>query len=147
MKNQLRHIGNNNGGFSLINDFFNRDFFSDFFNKDIVDHSLLNNMYGKHNVEKISDDIYRISVNVAGYKKDEIEISLEKGLLKIRGQIRQENNDKKYIYQGFAASFSNAFSVGEDAEVLEAKIDNGILSIDVKEKLPIEHKPQKILIK
>lgn len=122
---------------------FDEFFDSNSFPKELSKYHRFANTY---NIEKITEDKYKISINVAGYKKEDIEILLEDNLLIIKGIMKNHNQDK-YLYQGFSSKFYNQFKVEEGAEVLDAAIENGILEITVKEHLPDKKNAKKIPIK
>lgn len=122
---------------------FDEFFDSDSFPRELSKYHRFTNNY---NIEKLSEDKYKISINVAGYKKEDIEILLENDLLIIKGNMKNLNQDK-YLYQGFSSKFYNQFKVEEGAEVLDASIENGILEITIKEHLPNKKQAKKIPIK
>ena len=121
---------------SLLSPMFSRnnifDVFEDFFNKD----SFLGNIspINNYNIEKLNNSSYRIYVNVAGYKKEEIELFLEDGYLNIEAKSKLEKNNEKYIHQGISSSFRQSFSIEEEAEIINAELQDGILHIDIKVK-------------
>ncbi|MCL2566814.1 MAG: Hsp20 family protein [Alphaproteobacteria bacterium] len=94
---------------------------------------------GYYNIVRKNDEIYQIVLNVAGFKKEDIEIIFEGDMLTIRGSVRQEQNQDRYIYQGFSSTFHNSFSIGENAEILDATVQDGMLIIDIFDKKQITH--------
>ena len=136
MRNYLKPYTTSNLS-TLIDDFFNRDMFPSKYNQT-----------GNYTVEKLSQDTYRLTVNVAGFAKENIDITVNEGTLHISGNISSEKHDKKdYLYNGFSSSFSNYFTISEDAEILSAEIKDGLLKIDIKEHLPKKNEPKKISIR
>jgi molecular chaperone IbpA len=123
---------------SMIDDFFND-------RTSIFDRA--NRLSGNYNVIKISDDIYQIALNVAGFNREDIEVIHDEDVLIIKGSVSQAKDKDKYIYQGFSSSFHNSFSIGRDAEILNAEIKDGILIIEIKDYKHISNQPKKIFIK
>ena len=127
-----------NSMFSLFDDFFARDsFFKDSFHT----------IGSSYNIEKLGLDSYRLSINVAGFRKDEISLSLDNGYLTIEGKHKLEKKESDYIHRGFASEFCNSFSIEEGSEVLDAYVADGILHVDIKVKKPLHKSPQNIAIR
>jgi molecular chaperone IbpA len=127
-----------NNMFSLFDDFFGRDsFFKDNFQS----------VGSSYNIEKLGQDSYRLSVNVAGFKKDEIYLSLDNGYLKVEGKHKLEKRANDYIYKGFASEFCNSFSLEEGSEILDAHLLDGVLHVDIKVKKPLHRSPKNIFIR
>ena len=137
----------------LMSDFHNMhkkflSAFDEFFDSDSFPRELskYHRFANNYNIEKLSEDKYKISINVAGYKKEDIEILLENDLLIIKGSMKNQSKDK-YLYQGCSSQFYNQFKVEEGAEVSDASIENGILTITIKEPLLDKKHAKKIPIK
>lgn len=133
---------------SIIDDFFNDR--TSIFDRGFFDrNSMISSRgVGNYNLVKVSDDVYQIVLNVAGFKKEDIEITHDGEILTIKGSISQSKDNKdNYIYQGFSSSFHNSFSIGADAEILKAEVKDGMLVIDVKDNKRITSQPKKISIK
>lgn len=91
---------------------------------------------------------YTIEVDLPGYAKEDISIELKKGIIKI--SAKKEKNEKKYIHQEkFVENVSREFSIGEniDETKIEAKLENGILEIDIPKKTKEPETSNKIEIK
>lgn len=115
------------------------------------DPSFVNNGsgYPPYNISKNSDDIYEITLAVAGFKKDDIDISLEDGTLKIEGTSGVLDSDKEieYLHKGIAErNFIRTFKLAEFVEVKDAKLEDGILRVTLYRNVPDALKPQKIKI-
>lgn len=115
------------------------------------DPSFVNNGsgYPPYNISKNSDDIYEITLAVAGFKKDDIDISLEDGTLKIEGTSGVLDSDKEieYLHKGIAErNFIRTFKLAEFVEVKDAKLEDGILRVTLFRNVPDALKPQKIKI-
>tara|TARA_B100000902_G_C27321759_1_gene925126 strand:- start:1080 stop:1472 length:393 start_codon:yes stop_codon:yes gene_type:complete len=115
------------------------------------DPSFVNNGsgYPPYNISKNSDDIYEITLAVAGFKKGDIDISLEDGTLKIEGTSGVLDSDKEieYLHKGIAErNFIRTFKLAEFVEVKDAKLEDGILRVTLFRNVPDALKPQKIKI-
>jgi molecular chaperone IbpA len=115
------------------------------------DPSFINNGtgYPPYNISKTSDDIYEITLAVAGFKKGDIDISLEDGTLKIEGTSGVLDSDKEveYLHKGIAErNFIRTFKLAEFVEVKDAKLEDGILKVTLFRNVPDALKPQKIKI-
>ena len=107
------------------------------------------NNYPPHNIVKYSNDTYAIEVAVAGFTKDEISVSVDQDQLTIRGKMdRPKDTNVEYLHRGLAArDFEQVFTLAEYMEVTGAKVDNGMLQIDIKRVIPEALKPRQIEIK
>ncbi|MBA1292999.1 Hsp20 family protein [Pseudomonas lurida] len=103
--------------------------------------------YPPHNVEKHGDDQYRIVIAVAGLAEEDLEIQVEKGVLMVAGDKRENNAEVTYLHQGIAQrAFRLSFRLMDHIEVQGAKLSNGLLSIDLLRVVPEEAKPKRIAI-
>jgi molecular chaperone IbpA len=112
---------------------------------------LQNSNYPPHNIVKYSDDTYGIEVAVAGFTKEEVTVEVDQDQLTIRGIKDRPNVDTgqiEYLHRGLAArDFEQSFTLAEYMEVVGAKVDNGMLQIDIKRVVPDALKPRQIEIK
>lgn len=108
-----------------------------------------NTNYPPYNIVKYGEDSYGIEVAVAGFDKDEISVEIDQDQLTIRGvKSRTEENPVEYLHRGLAArDFEQTFTLAEYMEVIDAKVDNGMLQIDIKRVVPEALKPRQIEIK
>ena len=110
-----------------------------------------NGSYPPYNIIEIDEDHYLVEVAVAGFNKDEIEITTHDGRLKIEG--RQNRNDDEldeltYLHKGISArSFEREWALAEHVEVTKAKVENGLLQIELAREIPEALKPKTITIK
>lgn len=103
--------------------------------------------YPPYDVLKLDEDTFLVSLAVAGFSKDDIEISVDEGTLKITGEI-VEVTDAEVLHKGIAArKFTRSFALGEYMEVSSASLKDGMLNINVVRNVPEEKKPKTIKIK
>jgi molecular chaperone IbpA len=95
---------------------------------------------------KLSDDHYRITMAVAGFKPDEIDISQQENLLVIKGE-RQQETEGEYLHRGIACRpFVRRFELAEHVKVEDAHLADGLLNISLKREIPEAMKPRRIEI-
>ena len=103
--------------------------------------------YPPYNVELVSEDQYRISMAVAGFDRTEIEIETERDVLKIVGRKAKQEAQGTYLHRGIASrDFEHSFRLADHVKVVGARLDNGLLNIDLQREIPEAHKPRRILI-
>jgi len=118
--------------------------FDSLFN-DLQRHSNLNT-YPPHNIVKIDDTKYLLEFAVAGFEKEDISIMQEDGMLLISGF--SEKDDREYVHRGISArNFENKFRLAEFVEVMDAKMENGLLIVNLEKIVPEELQPRKIDVK
>lgn len=106
-----------------------------------------NGGYPPYNVELIGDNQYRITIAVAGFAQSEIEITAHDNLLSVRGAHPEEKSERQYLYQGIAErNFERKFQLAEHIVVRGARLENGLLYIDLERLVPEEVKPRRIEI-
>ncbi|MCG8690018.1 MAG: Hsp20 family protein [Minwuiales bacterium] len=95
-----------------------------------------NDGYPPYNIEQRGNDGLRISVAVAGFSNEDLQLSLEDNQLTIRGK-QAEDPDRVYLHRGIAArQFLRTFVLAEGIEIVEARLDNGLLHIDLVRPQP-----------
>lgn len=101
-----------------------------------------------YNIEKFSEDAYQISIAVAGFSPDELDITLTDGVLVVSGNSKEDDNDDaRFIHRGIAKrSFERRFQLAEAIEVLDASFDHGMLRVDLKRVVPEHLLPRSIKI-
>ena len=108
---------------------------------------LSSDSYPPYNIEQISSTILRITIAVAGFEKNELDISLEGNQLLIRGSRTESDSEKIYIHRGIATrQFQRNFVLAEGIKVEGATIENGLLNIDLVQPVSQEQS-KKIEIK
>ncbi len=102
--------------------------------------------YPPYKIEKTGEDAYRITLAVAGFDQDELEITSQPNQLIVAGRNRQDNGIE-YIYQGFAGrAFERRFSLADHVRVTGADLHQGLLAIDLAREVPEAAKPRRIEI-
>lgn len=107
-----------------------------------------NGGFPPYNIEALGDDKYRLTLAVAGFSKDEIDVSVEDGNLVIEGRkVKDPEATHNYIYQGIAErDFTRKFKLMEYVVITSASLTDGMLVIDLERELPEALKPRKIEI-
>ncbi|WP_444997272.1 Hsp20 family protein [Aliikangiella sp. IMCC44359] len=102
--------------------------------------------YPPYNIEVLDDNGYAITVAVAGFSKEELNIQVEKGVLTIRGN-KTDKDEHEYLYQGIAnRSIERKFNLADYVEVTRAELSNGLLTISLVKDIPEAMKPKTIAI-
>lgn len=97
-----------------------------------------------YDIARTDENSYRVTVAVAGFSPDDLEISYEPNLLIITGD-RKENGDADYLHRGLAAkSFIRRFELADHVKVSGASLVNGLLTIDLVREVPEAMKPRRI---
>ena len=106
------------------------------------------NSYPPYNIEAAGEDEYRVTMAVAGFGEDDIEITTHNGQLVVAGHIyRDEDDARKFLHRGIAErDFERRFNLAEHVVVNGAQLENGLLHIFLVREIPEEKKPRKISI-
>ncbi|GAB4128013.1 MAG: Hsp20 family protein [Rhodothalassiaceae bacterium] len=100
-----------------------------------------------YNIEKLGEDEYRITMAVAGFTPEELDIELEDRSLTITGRSSEDEEGRTFLHRGIAKrAFTRSFRLAETIEVNGARFENGLLSIDLVRRVPEHLKPRKIAI-
>ena len=106
--------------------------------------------YPPYNVVKYSDDRYKIEIAVAGFSRDELDISIEDNKLTVTGSATESPENfaaREYIHKGIGKrSFTHVFTLAETVVVEGADIVDGLLVVELCNVIPEEKKPRKIEI-
>jgi len=103
--------------------------------------------YPPYDIVRVGDDVYRISLALAGFSPDDITITAQQNLLTVAGR-RAHTGERAYLYQGIATRpFERQFSLADFVEVADASFENGLLQIDLVRKVPEAMKPRKVEIR
>ncbi|ELV7508626.1 Hsp20 family protein [Aeromonas veronii] len=102
--------------------------------------------YPPYNIEQLGDNDYRISMAVAGFPQEELELSFQENLLTVKGN-KQADTGRNYLYQGIAErGFERRFQLADYVRVKGADLKNGLLHIELVREVPEAMKPRKIEI-
>jgi molecular chaperone IbpA len=105
--------------------------------------------YPPYNIERTSENHYRISLAVAGFAEKDLAVEVKEGVLSVHGkrETDRENGQGRYLHQGIAGrAFERRFQLAENVEVRGAQLENGLLHIDLERIVPEEKKPRRITI-
>lgn len=106
-----------------------------------------NQGFPPYNIEKSDDNHYRITLALAGFRQDDIEIELEGTRLSVKGTLPTPENEPKWLHQGLVMQpFSLSFTLAEHMQVSGASFANGLLHIDLERQVPEEVAPKRIAI-
>ena len=100
-----------------------------------------------HNILKLDESRYVVELAIAGFSKDEIEITVENGSLTVKGERKEKDADVQYLHRGIGTrSFTKTLTVADTIEVKGAEFKDGILRIGLENIVPEHKKPRKIEI-
>ncbi len=105
--------------------------------------------YPPYNIERTGDNAYRVSVAVAGFGENDLNIELKENTLTIKGEKQAKTEEKagEVLYQGIAArAFERVFQLADFVQVKGAKLENGLLHVDLIREIPETKKPRQIPI-
>ena len=106
-----------------------------------------NQSYPPYDLLKLDEDTYRLSLAVAGFSREDIDVSVDNGSLIIKGEL-VEVTDAEIVHKGIAGrKFTRTFALGEYMEVTGAELKDGMLTITIDRIVPEEKKPKSIKIK
>ena len=106
-----------------------------------------NSNYPPYNILKLNQNLYRITLALAGFSKDDIEVLLEDSILFIKSVNKEHSDNNEYLYKGIAnRSFEKKFQLAENVKVNNACFKNGLLNIDLIKIKPEKKKILKINI-
>jgi len=104
--------------------------------------------YPPFNLERLGDDRYRITLAVAGFGRDEIEITAQQNLLLVTGRKDDRQPGAQFLHVGIAnRSFERRFEIADFVFVEDARLNDGLLVIDLVREVPEAMKPKTIAIK
>lgn len=104
------------------------------------------NSYPPYNIERTGEDAYRITMAVAGFNQAELNIESKENILSING-VKDKADDRNYLYHGIAErNFERRFQLADHVKVTNAKLENGLLHIDLVREIPEAKKPRTIQI-
>jgi molecular chaperone IbpA len=100
-----------------------------------------------YDIIKTGEDQYRVTLAVAGFAENELNVTQERNLLVVSGE-KAANEDTQYLHRGIAGrSFQRRFELADHVRVVGANLANGLLTVDLKREIPEAMKPRRIDIK
>jgi molecular chaperone IbpA len=103
--------------------------------------------YPPYNIEKTGDDTYRLTMAVAGFRPEELDLTVKENTLVISGRVSTEANKGEVLYRGIAGrAFERRFVLADHIVVEGADLVNGLLHVGLKRVVPEALKPRKIAI-
>jgi len=100
-----------------------------------------------YNIELVEENKYRITMAVAGFREDELDITSEQNTLLITGRQESADSEPNFLYQGIAArNFERKFQLAEHVKVNGARLENGLLHVELEREIPETMKPRRIAI-
>lgn len=106
--------------------------------------------YPPYDIEQNGEDQYRVTMAVAGFRPDDVDVVVHENSLTVsgRGQSQAENDGKEVLYQGIAKrAFERRFQLADYIKVVNAGLEDGLLAIDLAREVPEEKRPRKIEIR
>jgi molecular chaperone IbpA len=102
--------------------------------------------YPPYNIEKVGEDAYRITIAVAGFERDELQVVAQQNILAVSGRKKSEEN-RQYLHRGLAArAFQRQFNLADFVKVAGAGLENGLLTIELVREVPEAMKPRRVEI-
>jgi molecular chaperone IbpA len=104
--------------------------------------------YPPYNIEKTSDDKYRIMMAVAGFGENDLEIIAQENLLVVIGKLGEpRETGTTYLYRGIATrAFERRFNLADHVRIVGATLTDGVLEVDLERELPEAMKPRRIAV-
>lgn len=106
--------------------------------------------YPPYDLIKVDEDTYEIDIALAGFSKEDINVTVDNGSLIIKGDKQSSTNDESSttVYKGISSrKFTRIFALGEYMEVTSAELEDGLLTIKVERIVPEDKKPKQIEVK
>jgi molecular chaperone IbpA len=106
--------------------------------------------YPPYNVEVHGENDYRVTMAVAGFSQDDLEIEVTDNVLRVSGARADQDKDQetRYLYRGIATrSFERKFQLADYVRVVDARLENGLLHVELRREIPEAMKPRKIEIR
>lgn len=133
------------------------DDFKNFFGKTVGYDDMLKHMtestknfqkvfsYPPYNIRKVDDTKYVIEIALAGFGKQDLELTLDNSTLTVKGEMKSDSEDSEYIFKGIAErAFTRSFNLADSVTINNAEMINGMLKIWLERLIPESKKPRKI---
>lgn len=103
--------------------------------------------YPPYNIAKLGQDKYRVSMAVAGFGEGDLDITAQENMLTVRGKVQDAEKGVEYLHRGIAQrAFEHKFQLADHVKVVGARLQNGLLDIELVREIPEAMKPRKIEI-
>ncbi len=104
--------------------------------------------YPPYNVEVSGENDYRITMAVAGFSPSELSLEVKENILTVTGARAEEDKESRFLYRGIAnRGFERKFQLADYVRVVDARLENGLLHIELRREIPEAMKPRKIEIR
>ena len=105
------------------------------------------NSYPPYNIRTMGENHYQITMAIAGFSEDDLDITTEHNHLVVTGKRAEEEEKGEYLHRGIATrSFERRFNLADHVKVVAASLENGLLHIELEREIPEAMKPRKIKI-
>ena len=105
------------------------------------------NTYPPYNIVQTGEDGYRISIALAGFSEQDLDVTAKENTLVVSGTVSRDDEGKTYLHHGIAGrAFERRFDLADHIKVVNASLVNGLINIDLVREIPEEKKPRKITI-
>lgn len=103
--------------------------------------------YPPYNIEATGENAYRLTMAVAGFSAEDLDITVKENALLVTGKSKKEEEGRQYLYRGIARrAFERRFQLADHIKVAGASLDNGLLHVDLVREIPEAMKPRKVEI-
>jgi molecular chaperone IbpA len=107
-----------------------------------------NSGYPPYDLIKIDEDTYKVDIALAGFSKDDIEVTVDNGSLIIKGEKKDSTDGSQTVHKGISSrKFTRIFALGEYMEVTNAELVDGLLSVKIERIVPEDKRPKQIQVK
>jgi len=104
-------------------------------------------VYPPYNIESTGENAYRLTMAVAGFSADDLDITVKENALLVTGKSKKDEETTEYLHRGIARrAFERRFQLADHIKVVGASLDNGLLHVDLAREIPEAMKPRKIAI-
>ena len=104
--------------------------------------------YPPYNIEKVTEDDYRVTMAVAGFSPEELTITVQEGTLILAGKAKDEDGERTFLHRGIAKrAFERRFELADTIQLGEASFENGLLQVELRRVIPDHKKPRNIEIR
>jgi molecular chaperone IbpA len=104
--------------------------------------------YPPYNIESVGENAYRITMAVAGFGEDDLDVTVQENSLVVSGRAGAKDEQVQFLHRGIAnRAFERRFELADHVKVVGANLVNGMLTISLERQIPEEQKPRKVEIK